>query len=270
MYSDQEIIERSKRSSESFWEEISQEPEYFFLNERHPSSKHFVASILQGGTVKGRCSVFFEAPAELTNNWSESKFKTKEKAYRDLVLRHCLMPDTDFVKLIDAVVAREISAENLADSFESLCFEESAESRNLLLTTIGDIESLADSATAPTEISVILRQGQFTTITNQIRAQELNSYHAKIKKEALAIQQMSLQDKKKMEERTERQAREAAFKKMYPKKESDPWWARALYILIPSLLLTYCAIKNDDVEVYNHPACEALGLESNLKGTECR
>jgi hypothetical protein len=268
MFSHAEIIERSERSSESFWDEISKKSEYFFADRNHQASKHFVSSILQGATVKARSSLFFEAQSGLTNDWTESKFKAKEKLYRQLILIQYVVSNEDFVKLTDAIVTGDDSVEKLTESFLSLRLIESDESQSALATTIVEIKSLAESGASPAEIVDVWRHKQFLNIVSEIKSQELEIYHSKIKNEALAIQQMSLQDRKKMEEKKrERQAREAELRKEFL---SDPVWQKVLFVLIPALSLTYCGIKHtEDFEPWNHPGCEALGMETNLKGTHC-
>ena len=271
MFSDAEIIERSKRSSESFWDEVSKKSEYFFADKNHQASKHFVSSILQGSTVKARCSLFFEAHSDLTNDWTESKFKAKEKLYRELILSQYLVSNEDFVKLTDAIVTGDDSVEKLTESFLSSRLIESEESQSALATTIAEIKSLGETGASPAEIVDVCRHKQFLNIVSEIKSRELDLYHSKIKKEALAIQQMSLQDRKKIEEKRERQAREAEYRKKFPKRnESDPGWLKVLYVLIPALFLSFCAIKHqENTKPWNHPACTALGMESNAKGTKC-
>lgn len=271
MFTDEEIVERSTRPPESFWDEISKNPEYFFADINQQSSHHFISSILQGATVKARCSLFFEKPSGLTNGWTESKFKTKEKLYRDLVLGCFLASDTDFAALVNEVITNDDSTERLVNLVASLCFTDTEESREILATTIDEVKHLAESGTSPTEIIATLRQQQFLKIVGEIKSNELEIYHTKIRKEALAIRQMSQQDRQKMQDKKQRQAQEAEYRKKYPKRNpSDPGWLKVVYVLIPALFLTYCGIKTqENIKPWNHPACEALGMESNVRGTEC-
>jgi predicted DNA-binding protein (UPF0251 family) len=118
------------------------------------------------------------------------------------------------------------------------------------------------------EIYEQIRATQISLALDEMRKIELIDYHKKIQNEALAIEQMSQQSIQKRERESVKTASLPRLSSHQPK--GSTFWGKILFIWLPALFLTYCGIQwQENLEEYNHPACEKLGMKSTWDNKKC-
>lgn len=259
-----QITQRASLEPTAFWPEIAEDLTYRFLIDGHRASGHFIFSILNFSTIQQRADKFFSGSEETINDWTISKFKSKEKKYRQLLFNCLCLDDDSLNSFITALVDEELQEQAIVTHIKK-----SLSSENRALQQLKDmatkIVELGKTGIHTDEIYEQIRATQISLALDEMRKIELIDYHKKIQNEALAIEQMSQQSIQKRERESVKIASLSRHQ-----REGSTFWGKILFIWLPALFLTYCGIQwQENLEEYNHPACEKLGMKSTWDNKKC-
>lgn len=251
---EKDVIRWSKLTKAQFYEEVRTQPRHAHNDENHETFQHFLRSIRDHVSFAERKSFFFSKKKEL-NLWGTSVFAEREKMYSDLILETLkLRPEfsEDFVNSILSSKTTEERKNNFYTKDEK--FTNLLSPDDFLILEKEFEEIIVSNYELPShkivELIELIGFRKIALIVKEDTLEESYVYNKKWAKEILG--------------------RERGGVKSALGEKEEPWWFTLLwysFLPIVALMIVKCSL---DIEVYNDPACEKLGLESNWNYKKCR
>lgn len=251
---EKDVIRQSSLTKAQFYEERRIFPIYAHTHENHESFQHFLRSIRDHVSFAERKSFYYSKKKEM-QLMGTSVFAGHEKRYSDLILETLkLRPEFsgDFVNSILSSKTTEKRKNNFYTKDEE--FTNLLSPDDFLILEKEFEEIIVSNYELPSheivELIELIGFRKIALIVTEDTLEEDYVYHKKWAKEILGRGRGSV-------------------KSALGEKE-EPWWFTLLYysfVPIVALMIFKCSL---DIEVYNDPACEKLGLESNWNYTKCR